>query len=114
MKNWKLCLVLAAVAVLAGACASVSADAKEYKVEIGESASMAKVAEEHDVTEEALKEGRSEYSVKAADGMSYKFMLSEKQIKDLMDGSTVVVDTAEGGMKVKIGPKKSKPKKSGW
>ncbi len=106
-------LGLALLAGLTG-CGSAEADSKEYKVEIGESASAAKKAHSHDVSHESLTEGRKEYSVSASAGASYKFSLTQQQIEDILGGTTVIVETAQGGMKVKVGPAEKKAKKSGW
>lgn len=113
-KTLLLALGLALVAGWTISCGSAAADANDFKVEIGESASMAKQAASHDITKEALKEGKKEYTVNASGDASYKISLSEKQIEDLLSGTTVIVETAQGGMKVKIGPAKKKAKKSGW
>ncbi|MEE8585514.1 MAG: hypothetical protein V3T83_11750 [Acidobacteriota bacterium] len=93
---------------------SVEADSQMYKVEIGESASAAKNAHSHDLSQEALKEGRKEYTVAASSEASYKISLTQQQIEDILGGTTVIVETAQGGMKVKIGPAEKKAKKSGW
>ncbi|HSR52508.1 MAG TPA: hypothetical protein VLV83_16915 [Acidobacteriota bacterium] len=113
-QNWKLLLLLSSVVLAVAACGSVDADSMEYKVEIGESASMAKKVKEHNLTQEALKQGQTEYEAKTADGTAHKFTLTEKQIEDILGGTTVIVETSQGGMKVKIGPAKQKKKDSGW
>lgn len=113
-----LLAVLATVGLglLAAACGSAAADVEKYKVEIGESASSAQKAQSHDITKEALKEGRTEFTVQASDKASYKITLTKEQIQDLLGGTTIIVDTQQGGMKVKIGPdeNQTKKKKSGW
>ena len=92
----------------------VAIDGQTYKVEIGESASQAKKAQAHDLTQEALKKGRKEYTVETSGETSYKISLNDQQIKDILSGTTVIIETATGGMKVKIGPAEKKAKKSGW
>jgi hypothetical protein len=110
-------LLVLGLALAAGwtiSCGSAEADADDFKVEIGESASMAKKAQSHDITTESLKEGKKEYTVTGSGEASYKISLTEQQIEDLLGGTTVIVETAQGGMKVKIGPAEKKAKKSGW
>ena len=105
---------VALVVGLVAGFGSAEADSQSYKVEIGESASAAKKAHSHDLSQEALKEGRKEYTVEASGEASYKISLTQQQIEDILGGTTVIVETAQGGMKVKIGPAEKKKKKSGW
>lgn len=86
---------------------------KELTVEIGKTAAAAEKAQSHDITEEALKNGQSDYSVQAM-GHSYKIALDQAEIKDILGGTTVMVPTAEGGMVVKITLKAAAKKKGGW
>jgi hypothetical protein len=107
--------VLVALALFIGHIAIIPAHAEEpLNVSIGKSATFAKKAVSHDITLDALKSGQSEFSVSSSADEAYPIRLSEKQIEDILAGSTVVLETEDGGKKVKIGPQKKKAKKSGW
>ena len=117
MKKITMALGLALLLACAASCKettveAIAPDAKEFKVEIGKSASEAEKALSHNITHQALKEGQKEYAVEAAGGHSYKVSLNEKEIEDILAGTTVIVQSGE--MKVKIGPAKKAKKKSGW
>ncbi len=85
-------------------------------VSIGQSVSRAKKAYNHNMTVDALKSGQTEYKVYAASGEAYTIKLSEKNVEDILSGSTAIVQTTEGSMKVKIGSKRPKPvrRSTGW
>ncbi len=87
-------------------------DAK-LSVSIGKSAASASKAKKHDISVAALKKGQKEFEVRNSE-QAYKIKLSEKNIEDILKGSTVTVSTVSGDLKVKIGPAKRKPKRSGW
>jgi hypothetical protein len=105
-------LLLVVMAACAGTGMATAGD--DITVKIGESMAGAAEAADHDVTESALESGRKEYMVTAPDGKSYTIELTERQIDDLMDGTTVLVPTREGGMKVSITKERSRPVSSGW
>ena len=86
----------------------------EVSVYIGKSTMFAKKAHSHDISPDALKSGQGEYTVSVSADETYRIQLSEKQIEDILAGSTVVVETEGGKKKVKIGPKKKKAASSGW
>ena len=88
--------------------------AEELKVSIGSSTWLAKEAYSHNITSQSLKSGQTDFVISSSAKDSYQVSLSEKQIEDILAGSTVVVTTESGNKKVKIGPKKSKASKSGW
>lgn len=92
------------------------ADVKNLTVSIGESVSSAKKASKHNITVDALKSGQTDFEVYAAPGKAYPVKLSEKNVEDILSGSTAIVQTTEGGMKVKVGSERPAPatKKSGW
>ena len=93
-------------------------------VKLGESAAAAKASKSHNVTLDALKkakaEGGGEFWVKDSSGASHPFQLDAKQIGDLLDGSTVMVDAKEesaGAKPVRITlemKKEEAAKPSGW
>ena len=61
-----------------------------------------------------FKRGQTEYKVYTP-SKAYAISLSEKNLKDILSGSTAIVQTADGSMKVKIGGKRAKPVvESGW
>jgi hypothetical protein len=100
------------------ACRNVdsSSNIKELTVSIGDSVSNAKKASKHNITVDALESGRTDFEVYAASGKAYPVKLSEKNVQDILGGSTAIVQTLDGGMKVKIGSKRPAPatQKSGW
>ena len=96
----------------ASAMESMAADA--FKVSIGSSTWRAKDAYSHDVTRKAISSGQKRFMVSSSANESFEINLSEKQVEDILAGSTVVVTTETGNKKVKIGPKKKKAVKSGW
>ena len=93
-------------------------------VKLGDSADAAKVSKSHNVTLDALKKAKAEgnggFWVKDAAGTSHPFQLDAKQIDDLLDGSTVMVDAKEesaGAKPVRITlemKKEQAAKPSGW
>jgi hypothetical protein len=96
-------------------------------VKVGDSADTAKVSASNNVTVDALKKakakGSGEFWAKDAQGTSYPFELDAKQIGDLLDGSTIMVDAkGENGsaspMRVTLEVKQEKQEKaaksSGW
>ena len=83
-------------------------------VSIGESVSQAEKAYNHNMTVDALKIGRTEYKVYTA-SKAYAISLNEKNVEDILSGSTAIVQTVDGSMKGKIGGKRAKPViESGW
>ena len=83
---------------------------------IGDSVSSAKKASKHNITVDALETGKTDFEVYTDSGKAHPVKLSEKNVQDILDGSTAIVQTVEGGLKVKIGSKRSAPatQKSGW
>ena len=100
------------------ACRNVESGskAKDLTVSIGESVSSAKKASKHNITTDALKSGQTDFEVYATSDKAYPVKLSEKNVQDILSGSTAIVQTTEGGMKVKIGSKRPAPatRSSGW
>lgn len=81
------------------------------KVGIGDSGSSAKGVVWHDITTEALIEGRREYEVRS-EKKTYKINLTKNQLDMVLEGTRVAVPTTEGDKKVVIFLKKRpKPKK---
>lgn len=118
-KVMSLLVGLAFIVGLAGAFGhavpeALAASKKKLKVEIGETASRAQKTRKHDIKIEALEEGRLEYVVRDRRGDEYKIKLTEEQVKDILDGTTVMVETEGGMMEVKITAKEEKKKRSGW
>lgn len=106
------CLPLVLGVILTTAIESFAAE--ELAISIGSSTWSAKEAQSHDLSPQALKNGQSQFSVSSSAGDTHQINLSEKQIEDILAGSTVVVSTENGEKKVKIEPKKKKAVKSGW
>jgi hypothetical protein len=103
------------LAVCIGALAAGEAVAGEgYKVSIGSSAWSMKNAYSNDLSREAIEDGQNNFAVAASPDNSFQIKLSEKQMDDLLAGSTVIVDTETGNQKVKIEPQMKKPAASGW
>ena len=86
---------------------------KKLIVQIGKSASEAKAAFSHTMTIAKLEKGETEYTVNATADHGHRITLSESQIKDILEGTTVHVE-AGGHFVVQITAKSLKPKKSGW
>jgi hypothetical protein len=97
-----------------GAICSALAFEKTLIVEIGASASQVKRAFSHNISMAALEDGDSEFEVKATNDEAYTIELTEQEIDDILNGTTVHVETLEGDMVVQIRIVDSKPKSSGW
>lgn len=108
---WVLCLSVVAL-VLAMANAAIAGEA--LKVTIGGSSWKAEEAHGSDLSLDALKNGQRDFVVSASADTSFDITLSDPQAEDILAGSTVVVDTVDGGQKVTIGPMEKKASKSGW
>lgn len=87
---------------------------EDYKVSIGGSSWSLKNAYSDDLSRDALEDGQSGFVVAASPEHSFQIKLSEKQMDDLLAGSTVIVDTESGNQKVKIEPQMKKAPASGW
>ncbi|MFQ5747351.1 MAG: hypothetical protein ACE5HF_09060 [Gemmatimonadota bacterium] len=114
-----LALALALSGTL-GVVRAAAADAlakPKIVVKIGATIDEAKVAEDHDVSMRALQRGQTEFTVKA-DDHEYAIRLTPEQIVDLLDGTTVMVETeAEEGhdpMAVSVEIQGLEPEESGW
>jgi hypothetical protein len=107
-----LYLVLALAIAHVSVAHSFASD--DFKVSIGSSSWNANEASSHNITRDALESGQSNFAVSTSGGDTFQVSLSEKQIKDVLAGSTVTVNTESGDQKVMIGPKHKKPVKSGW
>ena len=107
-----VCLAISLLVAPFAAGDSFAEDA--LAVSIGDSAWTAEEAQSHDITRNALKEGKTTFVVSASANDTYQVTLSEKQVEDILAGSTVVVNSEDGKQKVKIGPKEKKAVKSGW
>lgn len=110
--SWAFCLVSVFALGLVMANAAMAGEA--LKVTIGGSSWKAEDAHGSDLSLEALKSGQRDFVVSASADQSFDISLSDQQAEDILAGSTVVVDTAEGDQKVTIGPMKKKASKSGW
>jgi len=114
----RLIAIILSVSFVFFACRNVESGskAKDLTVSIGESVSSAKNASKHNITADALKSGQTDFEVYATSDKAYPVKLSEKNVQDILSGSTAIVQTTEGGMKVKIGSKSPAPatKSSGW
>ena len=68
-----------------------------------------------DITLDALKSGKMEYMVSGM-GKSYTVKLTDQQIKNVLDGTTVMVDSMNGsGSKVRVSlTVEGEPESSGW
>jgi len=114
MRKIILIVSIVAVAVVGAGFMTSADDDKEIVVEIGSSASSAEKAD-HTLTLKALERGKGSFKVTTASG-SYEFSLNEKQIKDLLGGTTVMAKAASGqdmAVKVSLVDTKKK-KKKGW
>ena len=109
-----LLLIALLTAIIGHATVTESIAAESFNVSIGSSTWQAKEAYSHDVTRKALTNGQKRFAVSSSANESFQINLSEKQIEDILAGSTVVVTTETGNKKVKIGPKEKKAVKSGW
>ena len=107
-------LYLALVLTIAHVFAVHSFAADDFKVSIGSSSWNADEASSHNITRDALESGQNNFAVSTSGGDTFQINLTEKQIKDILAGSTVTVDTESGDQKVMIGPKHKKPVHSGW
>ena len=87
---------------------------KILNVKIGKTASEAKGVAWHNISMRSLRNGDTEYEVKDKDGNRYKIQLTERQVQDILDGTTVHAKTLEGGQKVQVTLKELAPKRSGW
>lgn len=105
-----LVLALAAVHVIA----AHSFAAEDFTVSIGSSSWNSDEAASHDISRSALESGQNEFVVSSSKGEALKIHLSEKQIEDILAGSTVVVETESGKQKIMIAPQHKKPARSGW
>ena len=88
--------------------------ADDFTVSVGSSSWDAKEASSYDISRNALESGQNDFVISSSNGDSFQIHLSEKQIEDILAGSTVVVETESGNQKVKIAPKQKKPVSSGW
>ena len=113
MKKIILIVAILAVAVVGAGFLSSAADeeARQIVVELGSSATNATEAE-HDLTLEALEGGKDTFKV-TADSGSYVVSLTEKQVKDLLEGTTVMAKTS-GDMTVKVSLVDGEKKEKGW
>ena len=112
-----LAVTVTFVAGLATVVAYGAAD-KILEVKVGTNAANAKEAKEHDLTLEKLTDGKTIYMVKHR-RQEYKIVLTERQIEDILEGTTVMVSTvAEGNApsyRVTITIKEAEKKKdTGW
>ena len=94
--------------------ANASFAEEDYEVSIGSSSWSSKQAYSHDISREAMENGQNGFVVSSSPDESYQINLSDKQLEDILAGSTVVVATEEGNKKVKIASKREKAAKSGW
>ena len=108
--------VFVVLALVAVPSLGTSSDAQDdLSVSIGKSSIFLKTAYAHDISREALREGKTEFVVKTSDTETFTVKLSEKQVEDILAGSTVILETQEDVMKVKVGPyEKPAAPKSGW
>jgi len=103
------------MALFIGSIVAVEALAGEdFKVSIGSSSWKLTNAYSDDVSREALEDGQNGFVVAASADQSFQIKLSDKQMEDLLAGSTVIVDTEDGKQKVKIEPQMKKAPASGW
>jgi len=116
IKNLIVMMVLAfiVIAFISFSTVTQSDAAESFKVSIGSSRWLVKEAYAHNVTSQLLKKGHTSFVVSTSAKDSYQISLSDKQIEDILAGSTVIVTTKNGTKKVKIGPIKKKAAKSGW
>jgi len=94
-------------------CAAIASE-NTLVDEIGPSAVKVKAAYSHTITIAALEDGDSDFEVKVSEDSAYTIELTEQQIEDILNGTTVHVDTQEGDLVVQITVKDTKPKSSGW
>jgi hypothetical protein len=109
-----LSLYVALTIAMAQVIVAHSFAADDFKVSIGSSSWNASEASSHNITRDALESGQNNFAVSTSGGDTFQINLSEKQIKDILAGSTVTVNTESGDQKVMIGPKHKEPVKSGW
>lgn len=103
--------VLALSALFAFASSPVLAQ-EELKVEFSPGMSADYTS---DITLDALKSGKMEYSVSGM-GKNYTVELTEQQIEDVLGGTTVMVDSmSSGGSNVRVSlTVEGEPESSGW
>jgi hypothetical protein len=107
-------LYLVLVLVAAHIIAAHSFASEDFNVSIGGSSWKSNEAASHDISRGALEGGQNSFVVSSSKGDAFQITLSEKQIEDILAGSTVVVETESGNQKVTIAPKHKKPARSGW
>lgn len=68
-----------------------------------------------DITLDDLQSGKMEYMVSGM-GKTYTVQLTEQQVKDVLDGTTVMVDSmGDGGSNVRVSlTVEGEPESSGW
>ena len=80
---------------------SAGAGEPALSVKVGKSAAAAVEVSTHDLTVAALRQGQTSFKI-ANDGQDLKIALSQQQVKDVLDGSMVLVSAAGGDLKVSI------------
>ena len=92
-----LAITIAVIVVIGAVMMVGGAAAMEVEVKIGPTAADADVADEHNVTVGALEAGDSEYWIQDAEEHTYRITLSASQIVDVLEGTTVMLDTPADG-----------------
>ena len=69
---------------------------QELEVKIGSPASGARHSHDHDITTEALKQGKASFTLKSSPQESHRINLTRKQVTDLLDGTTIIVNSSDG------------------
>lgn len=85
---------------------------KKIEVAVGDTISAAKVVATHNVSVANLEKGQREFKLKVGKKV-HKLTLTDDQVNDILAGSTVRTDDADG-KKVRLTLKSEKPKSSGW
>ena len=112
--NKKAIIALLVLAVIGPIAITASGDdGKKLVISVGRTVSSAEATDLHNVSLASLKQGQDEYAIKGHE-VEHKFKLTEAQIKEILDGTTVHVATRTGGLKVQLTVEDAAPKKSGW
>lgn len=124
--SWKKVMVFSFVLIFAGSLGFIlpGLAQEELEVKIGDAApSVVRHAHEHDITIKALKRGKTEYLAGSGSQNSHRVTLTKQQIADILNGTTVIVQTDNSGgigsiqahrHKVTVTLKIEKEERSGW
>lgn len=111
MSSVRLVITIASLAALIAFGSGAAFAEQELKVSITPGMSSDYTS---DFTLDDLKSGRVEYMVSGM-GKTYTVKLSEQQVQEILDGTTVMVDSMNDGSKVRVSlTVEGEPERSGW